>query len=281
MKKIIFLIAIFAGFSLTLCAGRASALTMASSLVSGDLYLETLSITTTGTVVYGGSESTTAAYADSEDALGVLTIDSPSDNTIFGWTTSNENEAAVTGASHALSIFDSVYVDLSSDFDPLSSMFADIEAYADDAGNDGYADAWTEITGLINGGPGGGTITISVDYFLSIALDTSTGYEAGGSSNVGLELHGQSLSANEDYYDIMLNEYDGFDDLDTAAGTLFVSLAFAPFETGDLHLKVYSEGYAVPTGTVVPEPSTYLLLGSGIAGLVFWRRKSLPGKGKS
>ncbi|VAV84696.1 hypothetical protein MNBD_DELTA01-123 [hydrothermal vent metagenome] len=29
----------------------------------------------------------------------------------------------------------------------------------------------------------------------------------------------------------------------------------------------------------VPEPSTYLLLGSGIAGLIFWRRKSLLRKG--
>jgi len=57
----------------------------------------------------------------------------------------------------------------------------------------------------------------------------------------------------------------------TMGGQNFYGLAVLP---GDVSLLTATEP---PTGSnpVVPEPSTYLLLGSGIAGLIVWRRKSL------
>ncbi|VAV85816.1 hypothetical protein MNBD_DELTA01-872 [hydrothermal vent metagenome] len=273
MKKILLLITLIVGLSLTFSAGKASASIMASSIVTGEFFLETLTITTTGTVVYAGTESTTDAYADSEDDLGVLTVDDPFDTTIFDWTTFNKTEAGVSGAYHAVSEFDPVYVDLTSDFDPASSMFADIDVYADDAGNDGFADAWTSLTGIVAGGSSGGTITISVEYAMSITLDTSLGYGAGGFSSVELGLYGEGASYDDDFYDLWLDAFDGFDDFDDFSSTLSVTLAFAAGEFGDFYLDVVSNGYAGPLDAVVPEPSTYLLLGAGIAGLIVWRRK--------
>jgi len=281
MKKIVLFIALAVAMTFSLSAGKASALTMASAIVSGEFDLNTLSITTSGTVVYGAYESTTSAYAFSEDSLGVLTVDTPADNTIPGWTTLNENEAGMAGAYYALSKFDPVYVDSSQVFDPTSSMFAKAEAYADDAGNDGYGAAWTDITGLINGGSSGGTITISVDYTMSVTLDTSLDYEAFGYSSLELVLHGQDLSYSKGIDDSWLETFDGLDGVVDISSIFTVSLDFLPGETGDFHLYAFSEGFAGPLGTVVPEPSTYILLGTGIAGLIAWRRKKLSGKNKA
>ncbi len=281
MKKIVLFIALAVAMTFSLSAGKASALTMASSVVKGGFDLETLTIETTGSLVYSGTESMTEAYADTVDDFGGLIIDGPYQDTIFDWTSLNENSAGVPGAYYAESVFDPVYLDFSTDFDPASRMFAHAEAYADDAGNDGYGDAWTELTGIINGGASGGNITISVDYSMSITLDTSLGYQADGYSLLELELHGQGLSDDEDISDLYMDVFDGVDGFDTVFGTLSVTLYFDAFESGDFHLDLFSDAYAGPMDAVVPEPSTYILLGTGIAGLIVWRRKRSMREGKS
>lgn len=80
-------------------------------------------------------------------------------------------------------------------------------------------------------------------------------------------------------------QYDGFTKvfqaqaLNLAAGTHHIKLAIADAGDSILDSGVFIQGGSFsdtpvdPGGTPVPEPSTMLLLGGGLAGLAFWRKR--------
>jgi len=103
--------------------------------------------------------------------------------------------------------------------------------------------------------------------FVGANVDYATGNNLDEASGATLS----ALSGTLPLYDVAVAApwFSSYTHVDWSNGYdgLWANLS-APGQWGS-----YYESIVVRSSAVVPEPSTYLLLGSGIAGLIVWRRK--------
>ncbi len=127
-----------------------------------------------------------------------------------------------------------------------------------------YAEFW------ISGGDS--LVTFEVDYYLE--MDTTTGGVgdwAYGKGNAGIEIDNfVTYEYLGDSDDILGEAQNGSIFLDDREGRLEVSAFFYEDDWGAFGMEVRSWAEAE---TAIPEPSTMLLLGSGLIGLAGLRRK--------
>jgi len=117
-------------------------------------------------------------------------------------------------------------------------------------------------------------VTISVDHYLSLTLSTDyMGEWVSGYAEAGLRLENKSASdSNEDTGHLSDYVFDGdlISDWYESPLTLEASIPFSAGDVGFFKAWVYNEVTGV---SVIPEPATILLLGSGLAGMFGLRRK--------
>ena len=137
------------------------------------------------------------------------------------------------------------------------------------AGSLAKAELYGEFTALETG-----ELTISVDYYLTQDLQTENmGESAWGDSETWLEIWKDNYV--DDSYDehFLWNEvYDGESGSWNDSGTLEVTLFFNEGDAGYFSAGVMNWAEA-RVSSPVPEPSTMLLLGVGLIGLVGCRHK--------
>ncbi|MFZ4779710.1 MAG: PEP-CTERM sorting domain-containing protein [Terrimicrobiaceae bacterium] len=117
---------------------------------------------------------------------------------------------------------------------------------------------------------GGGVLTLEVPYSLDIDMRVDNSQDL-VSALAGAALliinHDTRLNQNSwlDY------SWSGFPNhfTDTRSGILSVSLGFGDGETGSYEMSTN----AWDSATSVPEPSTFILLGSSLAGLILYKRR--------
>ena|GEM_PF-2303075 len=118
---------------------------------------------------------------------------------------------------------------------------------------------------------GSGYVTVNVDYSLDLYVSTDrAGDEAYAYASSYIELYNYDtvdLDYDKDYLDYAV--YDGAGDAFAAGGTLTLSVWFNDGEYGGIYATVDNRAEVY---SPIPEPSTMLLLGSGLLAVPFIRR---------
>ncbi len=198
------------------------------------------------------------AYADDDYAFDGPYSDSDYDDTTeWSW-----GEIGVTASTP--------YAE-GSGWTTTSEVGETVWALADGAPNT-YASAWAFADRWVGFEiSGSGYVTVNVDYSLDLYVSTDrAGDEAYAYASSYIELYSSSgdWDYDEDFLDYAV--YDGAGDAFAAGGTLTLSVWFNDGEYGEIYAEVYNDAevYSAP----IPEPSTMLLLGSGLLAVPFIRR---------
>ncbi|NOX96703.1 MAG: PEP-CTERM sorting domain-containing protein [Nitrospirae bacterium] len=119
-------------------------------------------------------------------------------------------------------------------------------------------------------------VTISAEHFLSQSLSSDDmGEWAWNLAEAGLRLkNGNTLESGEDIGQLANYAPDGDYIYDTYHDSLLLEVS-VPFSAGEMgFFEAWAHNGAQAEANVIPEPTTLLLLGSGLAGIFGLRRKT-------
>lgn len=249
-KVMLAVTACFLCLALALSPGSADAVAMASS--SGKILWDTLSIT-------GPDVDWIVQWSRSDTEVcvgpGPCTLH---ENTLFGWvnTSSSLSHPYATADSHttATEVYGEAWA--KADGSVEDSSYGDGDAFR-------QGNLWTVENG---------NLTVSVDYDITQDLSTDNAGEwAKAHTYLRLALWNIELDQSDADIISFFNEVtDGGSGSWTPSGTLSVTVPFSSYTGGIL---VVDEGTNASAHSPTPEPASLLLLGSGLVGLGFARRR--------
>lgn len=257
-KRSVLLLATVVSLSLVFCADNVSATSMAYSLVE---FTSDLSYTL-GAGITDISFTPQQIEASTNVSNGIGEADSDLDNTIAEASSSVTNASAQAWAEPGRALPN-----------PYGKASASADAFVPSASAFAGSSLPFQITV-----EGEGLITFMINYHVQLSLNTdNAGDTAGGSAQAGLTLFIEGQGASGVPYILEEQVSDGGSGSWEHTGTLEVTGFFS--DSSFLYYEVYPTTFldinAASSGTVpVPEPSTLLLIGTGLLGIVGFKRKS-------
>ncbi|MDY7001444.1 MAG: hypothetical protein SVS15_06645 [Thermodesulfobacteriota bacterium] len=222
-------------------------------------------------VVFSASSAFAYAVADSDAWLGAATITGA---TVIG------TPVYSAWASVSNNLGEDVY---DGSFPAYAAVTRAIGEGDQNAG-DPYEETWARANG--GGDWAGAQAASQVSYMLNVTGSLNVSQSWGFSQTLEATQQGDYAYAYSeayfsiyyaggwhDYYASVTNWLNGPDDLLTDSGTDTISFLIADLDPGEYEVRagVYNEAYAETSG--VPIPGAVWLLGSGLLGLVGFRKK--------
>lgn len=247
------------------------------------------------TVVFGARAAYAAASAESVASIDWDGLITPDLGVLMTWTSQWTPQGSSSyGYASGPGLFDSDYAVLPGWVDTSatrtvstsrgnatgsaytnSSELLEATRAESDIGGSFYSSALADRYGGFTVSGSGG-ISVSADYDLSYALTSDRPYPADyayADSSVYLYLYNYNTGGYAYLYDYMgANTYSNppSEWTGSRSGTLAGRVDFSDGDLGYFYTDVYNDAGA---NSVVPEPGTFLLFGTGLAGLAGFRRK--------
>jgi len=249
--------------TLFLFAAQSEALVLADS--SSTLDWNTFTVTLSPGISLAWQDSGLYSYATSRIDVGSTAGVVYDNHSVTGWSASVNSSASYPGIYHESSV---------------NSTTGILYSYAD-VNNTGYERLHTQDTAQRTGYfsvVGSGTITFAIDYLIDSFASNSgpdAGY-AGGEAHFGVTNLSISNVAGDYAIDKTISYaqlYSGETVSGFASGRLEVSYDFTQGQQGVLIAQAFSYATYMPLPRPVPEPSSLLLVISGLMSAAFLRRR--------